>query len=115
MSIINYYLPDMMQTKWAWYTNYNSDFQHLSTQQGVFCHARQQPCFSSAFIFLSIFQHEDVSIAMFDYMLDLEANQLKQVFEKYGLTEKDRVGIKELIIGKPLSKNAEGAEVMGNL
>ena len=51
---------------------------------------------------------------MFDYMVDLEANTLKPVFEKYGLTEKDRVGIKELIVGKPLSKNAEGAEVMGN-
>ena len=51
---------------------------------------------------------------MFDYMVDLEANQLKPVFEKYGLTEKDRVGIKELIVGKPLSKNAEGAEVTGN-
>ena len=73
-----------------------------------------KPCFSSAFIFLSIFQHEEASIAMFDYMVDLEANQLKPVFEKYGLTEKDRVGIKELIVGKPLSKNAEGAEVMGN-
>ena len=73
-----------------------------------------KPCFSSAFIFLSIFQHGEASIAMFDYMVDLEANQLKPVFESYGLTEKDRVGIKELIAGKPLSKNAEGAEVMGN-
>ena len=51
---------------------------------------------------------------MFDYMVDLEANQLKSAFEKYGLTEKDLVAIKELIVGKPLSKNAEGAEVMGN-
>ena len=72
-----------------------------------------KPCFSS-FIFLSVFQHEETSVAMFDYMVDLEANQLKSAFEKYGLTEKDRVGIKELIVGKPLSKNAEGAEVMGN-
>ena len=51
---------------------------------------------------------------MFDYMVDLEANQLKPVFENYGLTEKDRVGIKELIVGKPLGKSKEGTKVMGN-
>ena len=61
-----------------------------------------------------MFQYEEASIAMFDYMVNLKANQLKPVFENYGLTEEDRVGIKELIVGKPLRKNAEGAEVMGN-
>ena len=50
---------------------------------------------------------------MFDYMVGLEANQLKAVFEKYDMTDEDRVCIKELILGKPLTRRTEGAEVMG--
>ena len=69
------------------------------------------PCFS----FLPHpphFQHEEASVDMFEYMVDV--NRLKPVFEKYGLIEEDRVCIEELILGQPRTRRAERAEVMGN-
>ena len=62
--------------------------------------------------FCFVFQHEEASVAMFDYMVELEINHLKPVFEKYGFTEEDRTFIKEQIVGKPLTKSAQGDQVM---
>lgn len=48
-------------------------------------------------------QHEDISIAMFDYMYEDPVNGLAREFAKYGLGETDRTFIKEQIAG-PLTE-----------
>lgn len=45
--------------------------------------------------FKYLFQHEDASVKMFDYLL--ATNNLKCEFEKYGLKEQDLTFIKEMI------------------
>ena len=44
-------------------------------------------------------QHEKTSEEMFDYLLD--ANQLRQAFQKFGLNEQDIEFVKELVVGRP--------------
>ena len=44
-----------------------------------------------------LFQHEDASVQMLDYMI--EDNGLKEVFEQYGLGEQDITFIKEQVAG----------------
>ena len=49
------------------------------------------------------FQHEDLSLKMFDYLVD--DNKLSPEFEKYDLTETDKTFIKELIKGRENDQN----------
>ena len=49
------------------------------------------------------FQHEDLSLKMFDYLV--EDNKLSPEFEKYKLTETDKTFIKELIKGRENDQN----------
>lgn len=45
------------------------------------------------------FQHEEASVAMFDYMYNDPANDLAKLFKQYGLTDADRIFIKEQVAG----------------
>ena len=49
------------------------------------------------------FQHEDLSLKMFDYLVD--DNKLSPEFEKFDLTETDKTFIKELIKGRENDQN----------
>ena len=55
------------------------------------------------YITLSLLQHEDASLTMFDHMV--EVNNLRPSFARYKLTKKDMIFIKELIIGTPQGEN----------
>lgn len=44
-------------------------------------------------------QHENMSVAMFDYMFNDPANGLKEKFKEHGLDETDCFFIKEQIAG----------------
>ena len=55
--------------------------------------------------FVTILQHEEASVKMFDYMI--ESNNLKDVFEDYGLNEQDLTFIKEQIKGPIKNRSAE--------
>ena len=46
-------------------------------------------------ITIFLFQHENASVKMFDYLI--EQNDLRQCFDKYGLHEEDITFIKEQI------------------
>ena len=48
-------------------------------------------------VYFLLLQHEEASVKMFDYLV--EKNDLIPEFEKYGLTEQDRMFIKEQIAG----------------
>ncbi|XP_022343094.2 deoxynucleoside triphosphate triphosphohydrolase SAMHD1-like isoform X2 [Crassostrea virginica] len=50
-------------------------------------------------------KHEDLSLKMFDYLV--EDNKLSPEFEKYKLTETDKTFIKELIKGRENDQNGE--------
>ncbi|XP_025115815.1 deoxynucleoside triphosphate triphosphohydrolase SAMHD1-like isoform X1 [Pomacea canaliculata] len=44
-------------------------------------------------------KHEEASVAMFDYMYNDPANDLAKLFKQYGLTDADRIFIKEQVAG----------------
>ncbi|XP_064611959.1 deoxynucleoside triphosphate triphosphohydrolase SAMHD1-like [Liolophura sinensis] len=71
---------------------------------GPFSHLFDQ-CFIPAVDPESPWEHEKASVAMFQYLLD--DNGLKEVFNVYGLFDRDIEFIKELINGLPKQKEGE--------
>lgn len=62
-------------------------------------------------LFLFLKQHEEASVQMFDYML--EVNNLSPSFIQYNLTERDVIFIKELIAGTALDTNGSQVNSFG--
>lgn len=62
-------------------------------------------------LFLFLKQHEEASVQMFDYML--EVNNLLPSFIQYNLAERDVIFIKELIAGTALDTNGSQVNSFG--